>query len=378
VRKAGAAKRGQRVKYLHVIPPRQNIIYPFVRMVLDSFERSEHFFLVTHTDETIAPQLAECENTAFLPKGSRLRSLFVFYRQLKNAQYIIWHSLYLKPCQVLLLGVCRGLLRKSAWVEWGKDLYHYETAGKSILHLLYNALQRRIREQMVLYVAIFPPDEQVFRERLHSRAPVMHVSYLAPDAVHTLEKTRPARRETDGCVHVQVAHSCNPWNHHADILDDLARFRDEDIRLHIPLGTGYPPKNARDIARRAAQMFGEKADCIMEEVEKEDYLRFLWNMDIVVFRLYRQAALGNLLRLLYMGKKVYLPGGTAMYDFFIRQGAQVFDAERIPQMSFEEFAAPLQDSRPPRFLLELMMPDKLIGRWRAVFEALERLSGGGA
>ena len=47
----------------------------------------------------------------------------------------------------------------------------------------------------------------------------------------------------------------------------------------------------------------------------EKYIQFLWKMDIAIFDFKQQAALGNIMNLLYMGKKIFLPSDNIMYVF---------------------------------------------------------------
>ena len=60
-------------------------------------------------------------------------------------------------------------------------------------------------------------------------------------------------------------------------------------------------------------------------------------MDIGIFFNDRQQALGNIYALLGMGKKIFLRKDTSMWKGLKKKGYQVYLAEDIKNMSFEEF-----------------------------------------
>ena len=72
-------------------------------------------------------------------------------------------------------------------------------------------------------------------------------------------------------------------------------------------------------------------------MQQEEYTNYLWSIDIAIFDADRQNALGNMLKLLYMGSKVYLSPDNPLYAFFLSKGIAVFDARTLSEASVEEF-----------------------------------------
>ena len=361
----------QRIKYLHLIPPRYNLIYPFVEFCQTHFPQEQHHFQVTTHRLDFAPGLISQPYTEFeMGKNAWQRTNHVF-NKMKRADNIILHSLYLSKWELLRLAFSPDILKKAAWVEWGKDLYHYKEEDKSLKAIIHNYVHTRIRESISCFVSIFPPDEQVFRQNFKNKAPVLQTSYVAYNSIDLLEKTRPKVKKQNS-VKVQVAHSCNTWNNHFDILNALAHFKYSNIELVIPLSTGAPVENKKKISDYAQTLFGHKVDFLWDEMDKENYFKFLWSVDIAVFWLNRQAALGNILRLLYMGKKVFLPKDSIMYDFFVENGVEIYDSKAIPRMTYEEFIAPLKKPTPDPFIVKMMHEQGLVDSWQQIFGALEK------
>ncbi|MGN0505883.1 MAG: TDP-N-acetylfucosamine:lipid II N-acetylfucosaminyltransferase [Lachnospiraceae bacterium] len=359
------------IKYLHLIPPRYNLIYPFMELCQKHFFENQHHFQVTTHRLDYAPGLVSQPYTEFeIGKNVWQRTNHIF-RKMKAADSVILHSLYLSRWELLRLAFSPAILRKTAWIEWGKDLYNYKKEDKSLKAIIHNYIHTRIRENVSYFVSIFPPDEQVFRKNFKNRAPIFQTSYVAYNSIELLEKTRP-KTKRQGVVRVQVAHSCNVWNNHFDILNALAHLKYSRIELVIPLSTGAPIENKKKVSTYAKTLFGHKAKFLWDEMDKEGYFKFLWSVDIAVFWLERQAALGNILRLLYMGKKVFLPKDSVMYDFFVENGVEIYDSKKIPEMTYEEFVAPLKKPTPDPFIVKMMNEQSLVDSWQQIFSALDK------
>ena len=153
-------------------------------------------------------------------------------------------------------------------------------------------------------------------------------------------------------------------------MNNLSKFRDENIRIYIPLSYGVDRDYANSVKEYANKLFGNKAICIFREMNPENYIRFLWSIDVAYFLLERQAALGNLMRLIYMGKRIYLPSNTVMYDFFRSQDIDIADANTVIQKTFDEFIKPINNTTPPQYILDRTNPNKVVEKWRYIFNTL--------
>lgn len=89
--------------------------------------------------------------------------------------------------------------------------------------------------------------------------------------------------------------------------------------------------------------------------------------DIGIFKVYRQIALGNICRLLYMTKKVFLPAGSLLYDYYKENETEVYDCDKISDMTFEEFSKAPLSTEPSKCIKERMTQEKVIEQWANVF-----------
>lgn len=66
------------------------------------------------------------------------------------------------------------------------------------------------------------------------------------------------------------------------------------------------------------------------------------------------------MRLIYMGKRIYLPSNTVMYDFFRSQDIDIADANTVIQKTFDEFIKPINNTTPPQYILDRTNPNKVV------------------
>ena len=373
------------VKFLHIIRPSQELSTPILEIVENNFNVDEHSFLVNRRIP-----LQSCEGlmefsvaNLFLIGRTPFQRFRYMYRQMERAEHIIWHGFYvghrkaiMSTKELILVSLFPKFLKKTAWVGWGLDIYDWETDESKFSGLrkrevrFFNRLSLQARKSVPYFISLFPPDGKRFSEMFGDHARVFDGTYSNLRFAEILESTRPQQPRSGKLVKILVGHSANVWNYHMDILNDLAQYRYENIRIYIPLSTGVDPEYSKKVQQYANQLFGKKAECITEKMPLKDYIRFLWGMDIAIFRLNRQAALGNLMNLLYMGKKVFLPAGTVMYDFFREQGIDIQDSMGIAQMPFSEFAKLPDHREPPAYILDRTDRQKIVEKWRHIFNEI--------
>ena len=94
----------------------------------------------------------------------------------------------------------------------------------------------------------------------------------------------------------------------------------ENVEIHLPLsygngGTDHINDYPRMVEEYAKILFPNKVKVLKKLISKWDYDVFLSTIDIAILGAPRQNALGNIIRLLYMGKKVYLAPDNPLFYF---------------------------------------------------------------
>ncbi len=181
--------------------------------------------------------------------------------------------------------------------------------------------------------------------------------------------------------YVQVAHNSFFFNNHIKILNNLEPYKDENIKLFIPLAYGFAGINGRfggkaypaAVEKYAKEMYGNKVYVMTKGIPFDEYVRLLWTVDAAVFDFDRPCGLGNIRIMLYMGKKIFLPAENAFYKFLTEQGIKVYDANKIPEMTYEEFSAPVEGTD-LTWIKDYMNNDSCIKRWLDMFDKISENS----
>lgn len=145
-------------------------------------------------------------------------------------------------------------------------------------------------------------------------------------------------------VTVLLGNSDTVTNNHLEMLDVLAKFKSDNIKLIIPLS--YGNKWYGDLVeRKAIKIFGkDKVMALRTFMTRDDYYKVLDQVDIAVMNHYRTQAAGNTLALFYRGKKVYIHEISSTYQLLNNNGVVVGNSAEIANISFEEFATPFSET----------------------------------
>jgi len=181
-------------------------------------------------------------------------------------------------------------------------------------------------------------------------------------------------------VYVQVAHNAYTFNNHEKILDDLSKFKDENIRVIVPLSYGNDWYNQEDnyigrVSQKAENYFGKKTACMKRLMPPSNYSELLCNIDISIYQSKRQNALGNILRSLYTGNKVFLSPDNPLYELYTKNGIEIGNADEIKNMTYEEFTAPVNSDAAVRWIRYNHHPDAVAVYWKLFFDECKREAG---
>ncbi len=384
----------KKIKFLHIVGPDTKNSYGIMSQIHKTQNMEEHRFLITASDKVKLrfPKLLEFDDNLYLPevcpKPSRLYRVWYMYRLLRNADVIIWHSLFFTTQKFLwFIFFFRHLLKKSVWIEWGADLYLWRYPDNSLKNRLKNYINRKVRESFRFVGTTFPVDSLEYHRQFGDRAKCFYTPMPNPykgasELIESILATKPEHRRWEKRVTVQVAHNAFTFNNHIRLLNMLERFKKENMHILLPLSYGvygingqFGGKNyCNGVKKYAKKCFPNKISILSKNMPFDEYLQLLWNIDIVVFDFDRPCGLGTLRILLLMEKKIFLPAGSPYSDFLISKGLPIYDTNQIPFMSYEEFIAPPQYTD-LSWVYEYMNNDAVMENWKKMFEELEMIFG---
>ena len=329
-------------------------------------------------DSLIDPGLAIPQYDFFTEGANPVACALKFKKLLKEYDHIVLHSIFvLGRFSSLLYLLSKSEMKKLVWIEWGSDLYDSCTGLKKML-------RDRVKRSVGAFVAVFPPDQDVYRRlypqskakvffaRYLGRTKEMNISYTdqiweAPRLKTTVENKEP--------VYVLIGHNGQEQLNHLDVLKRLEAYKDEDIRVVLSLSYGGAPEYVESVASEAKRIFGEKAIIMKDFMARDEYFRLMERIDIAVFDTARQTGLSNLNKLLCHKVKLYMRSGGMMYGYFVENGFPIQDCAVIGVQDFQEFSAPAaydygDNSKALDYFVYLSDSDRITEDWMRIYRGL--------
>lgn len=350
----------------------------FVESVQEAYPDDEHIFYVTKKIPLSEREFFDDENMIHMEGADRPEKVAHLSKYFDQADAIVWHG-FLYPFRMMLfLYGRRQYLRKSIWVMWGIDLYNWKIRGASPKVLFMNHVNRYCRKHVAAVVALLEPDEEVYRRTIRSKTPCFVAPYpISFESFRLMEERRGAACRENGVVRIQIGNNAHSFNNHNRVLDAIAQLDDERAHYYFPLSygdkkdwRGNKDSYKSELMERALEAYDTRAHFLHKMMPQREYTDFLWSMDIAIFDAERQNALGNMLKLLYMGNKVFLSENNPLYSFFLERGISVESTNSLADMTKEEFYAPTDSGNAVKWIHQTYFPPNAMKKWSGVFNAL--------
>jgi len=370
------------MKYLHIVSgSNYAVMEPYIEFINDNFKLKEHTFLIMDKYKNIPATIKNHSNIEIIDENSKLKSKELL-KYFFDGENIILHGLLLTTSQILMLLLQPEILNKVTWIAWGGDLYQSErkiegTFSKRAKYLIRNYIQRKIRKKIKRFVGIFPPDIDYYKKKYKSTSKTFYASYVGnlqnPFYKEKMEfQTLEKKIEKNESINIQIGHSSSTILNHIEVFKKIEKYKNEDIKIFLPLSYGDATYGDA-VQKKAKEIFGNKAIAIREMMSKDKYMKHLSNIDIAIFNTPRQIGLGNISPLLYMEKKIYIPKGTVMYDFYQSQEIDICDYNKIKNYTFDEFIEPVEMEEGHKYIVDNELnKEKKIQMWSNVFKGIQK------
>ncbi len=350
-----------------------NVISSYIKFIYEEYySKSNHTFIIMDKICNVPDNIKQYDNVIIVDENSAKNIIYII-KEMKSHDRIILHSLNKTYFQFILL-LNKKLFKKLFWVSWGADLYQWKVMKNSIKYKIRNLIAYDVRMKIRNFVGIFPPDIDYFKKEFNSDAKTFYASYvggLYNNLYKKQYKLRTLAEKTlnNEYINIQIGHSSTSILNHIDVLENLVKYKNENIKIYIPLSYGNKKYGDR-VQEVATQLFKDKVVCIREMMDKDDYMKFLSAIDIAIFNTTRQIGLGNITPLLYMEKKIYIPKGTVMYDFYKDQEINICDYRDINKMNYDSFIEPVNMNNAKEYvILNSLNKEKKVEMWNNVFNA---------
>lgn len=176
------------------------------------------------------------------------------------------------------------------------------------------------------------------RISLASVFPMKKKSFVAPvpgDPQKDINYQDYPIKEISFPIKILVGNSSTKENQHIEAYNILSKFKNKNIEIYSPLS--YGDSSYRDyVIEYGKNIFGKKYHPIVDFMPTADYVNFLYSMDVGVFNNNRQQALGNIYKLLGLGKKVYIRDDTSMWNSLKSMGFILGNISTIINLTLEK------------------------------------------
>lgn len=314
---------------------------PYINLVNDNFPQAEHLFVFTNgmTDKEMPiPKYDNC--VEWRSKYDLLGKLLL---EINKSEKVIIHGLFDRRI-ILLLSITPWLLKKCSWVIWGGDLYgdvQLPYSKRSWKGKIFFNTKKIVVSRFCSIVYLSPGDELIFESVYKIKLRYLFGMYVNPITIEQLDKVKLTSKistsQVQGTIKIILGNSATVSNCHLDALEQLTKFKDNNIQIIVPLSYG-DKKYAELVIKHGRLIFGDKFIPLLDFMTSDEYAKLLASVDIGVFYNDRQQALGNIYALLYLGKKIFIRSDISSWKYlteFFNFG--INDSLNINSMEYGQF-----------------------------------------
>jgi len=301
------------MKILHIMIL-DKFIPPFIKFINKNFNSNEHIFVVIGKPRSDYGMDLNINNVFWLDR--RLK-IIEFEKYLYKAEKIILHGLWDERI-LKLLAVQPWLLKKSYWIMWGGDFYFPE---------IQSDLRKYIIKHIRNVITYVDGDVEYIKKYYKADTKRHYKCFMYLSNIFDESKYKNCQKMKKDEIWILVGNSATDTNRHELVFDKLKRFKDDNIRLIVPLSYG-DDEYRKKIIKIGRREFSNKFYPIVEFLPYEQYINIIYNIDIAIFFHNRSQAMGNTIQILGLGKKLFLDRiNNPLYQFFRNLGVKVYDFE---------------------------------------------------
>ena len=391
------------MNYLHIMPPSQRMMLTYVEMLRKNFPAEQHRIVLCEPIAAGDAGLLLYDNVVpFEALGNnKFKRLKNITEELNKADRIVFHSFMPTKIWNLAIFLNQSILDRSLWVVWGIDLYNYQRPRNGFRNKLFNNLGYKFRSRMRYPVVVSEPDAEEYNKRFGTHV-VKYAPYAFADSrFELMDKAKEEKKDdpifleklheyadpcfageiSDDSINIQVCHNGFSFNKHFEVLNYLQplllKKEEKQITLYLPLSYGNDQLTKKVTYKDALtsyikQKFVSKVVVLSKIMPNNYYTKYLSMIDVAIFNAPRHNALGNILQLLYMGKKVYLSSKSPLLDYLCKKGLRVHTVDELKNITYDELIKMDDNSEAPIIIKDMFSVDVMLKRWQDIFEQCEK------
>jgi len=301
-------------KILHISTDLKFII-PFIDIINKHYNINEHKFIVITKKNKITPQ----DNITFINNKSQVLEILF---ELNQNNKIILHGIF-SDMLLTILFFQPWLAKRCYWVMLGGDFYFPEKQS-----WVKKKMIKRIRH----FITYLKGDFQ-YAKTWYGAKGEYHECFMYPS---NLYKDYNVNFKKNNAINIQIGNSADPTNNQIEVLEKLKKYKNENIKVYAPLSYSVDQSYAEAVISKGKEIFEDRFIPILNFMQFKEYLDFLGNIDIAIFAHKRQQAMGNIITLLGLGKKIYIRTNITSWQFFKDIDVRLFDYNKLELDSLDK------------------------------------------
>ncbi len=290
----------------------------FIQFINENFQKEEHIYIIIGYSKYYGV-LEHFENIYFLNMPMNENDLLKILKLMKKSKKIFLHGLWIEQMHYLLLRYPK-LFQKVYWMMWGGDFYFPEKQTQA---------KKEVIKNIQHFVTYIKGDYELVQKWYDAQGE-FHKCFMYPSNLYKEYLVQSKKHQS---INIQLGNSADPTNNHIEVLRSLEQYKSENINIFVPLSYGSQ-EYANEVIKIGKNIFDKKFISLREFMSFEKYFKFLSEIDIAIFAHNRQQAMGNIISLLGLGKKVYLRKDITPWKLFQEIGIEVFDIQNNFNLDF--------------------------------------------
>ena len=310
----------------------EKFISAYIDFIANSLKMNEHLFIIIREYTLAQYAIPYYSNIIVLDASYTKRyNLLKLSGKLNpyfsDAKKIIIHGLF-GGNVIDYLFLNQNFLHKCNWMVWGADLYDYQNTQKTLIKKALKKL-RIYRKSIIIKkfggIITYLRGDYELAQKWSGAQGKYYECFMYPSNLYKEYELETKDQQT---INIQIGNSADTINNHLDILKKLEQYKDDDIMIIAPLSYG-DQVYAKKVIEQGQKVFGDKFVPLTDFLAIDQYLDLLSKIDIAIFNHNRQQAMGNIITLLGLGKKVYIRRNITPWKMFEDVGIEIFDIEDL-------------------------------------------------